>query len=245
MTDHKSKLPLVEQGAQDLDLILTEGQIDRLSRLISELLTWTQRVNLTSITDYRDVEVKHIVDSLMLVPTLHRIIGNSGTLIDVGSGAGFPGLVLAISMPELVVTLLEATKKKVAFLDHAITVIPLANASTTHGRAEDLARSATHRERYDIAVARAVGSISTLVELLIPFVRVGGRALLMKTAEAIGPELEDAQRAFELLGCVVEDVVSVDLPGLLEGRSFVIVRKTTPTNRLFPRRTGVPHRRPL
>jgi 16S rRNA (guanine527-N7)-methyltransferase len=236
---------MVEQGAQDLGVILTEGQIDSLSRLISELLSWTQRVNLTSITDHRDVEVKHIVDSLILVPTLRRIIGNTGTLIDVGSGAGFPGLVLAISVPDLRVTLLEATKKKIAFLEHAIRAASVTNARTAHGRAEDLARSPIHRERYDVAAARAVGPISSLVEMLVPFVRVGGCALLMKTVHATGRELQDAQRALELLDCVVEDVVSVDLAGLLEGRTLVIVRKNAATNPLFPRRPGVPNRHPL
>ena len=245
MSEQSEGIPLAERGARALGLQLTPWQVGQLSGLVRELLNWNQRVNLTSITGRDDVQVKHLVDSLSVVPVLRRLGTERGTLIEVGSGAGCPGLVLAIAFPQLSVTLVEATGKKVQFLQHAVRALAIVNASVAGGRAEELAQSADYRERYDVAVARAVGSISTLVELLMPFLRIGGHAVLMKTLRVARTELERAERAVAALSCVVEEVVPVVLPGLLDDRALIVVRKTGATGQLYPRRPGIPQRRPL
>jgi 16S rRNA (guanine527-N7)-methyltransferase len=237
---------LLAVGATALGITLHATQREQFSALARELIDGSVRANLTSITDPDEIEVLHFVDSLTPVPLLRAYLGTSGgTLVDVGAGAGLPGLALAIVLPQHDVTLVEATAKKARFISHAIDVLRLANARVVAGRAEDVARLPEHRERFDVAIARAVGSVAALVELLVPLVRVGGRAVLMKTRAQAEVEVEEAARSLGELHGRVERVADVALPGLLNDRALVVVRKDEATPERYPRRAGVPQRRPI
>ena len=252
-----------------MGLELTEDQLQALTRLSVELLAWNERVNLTAITDPRDIAIRHVLDSLTVVPILASaggggfpppLRGRGGGegqsapavpperplgVVDVGSGGGFPGLPITIVLPHLYVTLVDATAKKVAFLDHVVQTLGLANARAIHSTAEELGRAPEHRGAYDAAVARAVGSVATLVELLVPLLRLGGHAILMKTRAALEDEIAAAAPALDALHASVEQVVEADLGDLLPDRALVVIRKTEETTGQFPRRPGVPRRRPL
>ncbi|MPZ13837.1 MAG: 16S rRNA (guanine(527)-N(7))-methyltransferase RsmG [Chloroflexi bacterium] len=246
VTEHSARLPVLDRGARALGLNLTGAARDRFERFLEELLAWNDRAGLTSITDPDEVQLKHFVDSLTLAPLVVRhLAGGSGTVVDVGAGPGLPGLALAIVLPDLEVTLVEATGKKVVFLLHAIKTLALGNARAVRGRAEEIARQPEHRERYDLATARAVGSVATLVELLVPLLRVGGRAVLMKTRTGIDEEIAAAASALDRLRCVVDAVEPVAPPDLCETRVLVVLRKVAATPPTYPRRPGVPARRPL
>lgn len=236
----------LERGARLLGLALTPGQIGAFGTLSRELLAWTQRVNLTAIRDDRDVEIGHFLDSLSVAPPLlRRLKEGPARGVDVGSGAGFPGLALKLALPWLDLTLVEATGKKVAFIEHVTRSLGLEGIRVIHGRSEPLAHQVEHRERYDFAVARAVGSAATLVELLVPLIRVGGWAVLMKTQSAIEEEMRQARGALARLNAEVEEVASVEIPGLLQDRALVFVAKQGPTPAAYPRRPGAPQHRPL
>ena len=224
---------------------LHPDELNRFSLLSRELLTWNGRMSLTAVTEPDDVQVKHFLDSLTVASVVKdELPQETGRLVDVGSGGGFPGLPLAIVLPWLDVILMEATAKKVRFLNHTIGVLALPNARALYGRAEQLARDDTQREVYDIAVARAVGSAATLVELLAPLLRFGGLAILMKTHAAVDRELDAAAAALSKLHAEVEKIHSVQVPGL-DDRALVLIRKKAATPPEFPRRPGVPERRPL
>jgi 16S rRNA (guanine527-N7)-methyltransferase len=236
-------------NAAPLGVALSAEQLGQFDVLASELVSWNQRVNLTAIGG-REMNVKNFLDSLTVLPLIAPSVERGpAKLIDVGAGAGMPGLPLAIADPRLHVTLLESVTKKVAFLQHAIDILGLSNATALHGRAEHLAHSADHRQRYELATARAVASAATLVELLVPFLMVGGLAVLMKTPGPLDEELPRAERALLQLGAHVEGVVPVALSGsageLLGPRVLIVVRKDCPTDERYPRRPGTPQKRPL
>jgi 16S rRNA (guanine527-N7)-methyltransferase len=236
-------LSVVAPAAARLGIELADRQIEELAHLSGELLAWNERVNLTSITDPHDVAIRHILDSLTVVPVV-RSIEASG-LVDVGSGGGFPGLPIAIAMPSVQITLVDATAKKVAFLEHAIERLGLPNARAVHSTAEELGRAPEHRGAYDAAVVRAVGSVATLIELLVPLLRVGGRAILMKKRSAVDAEIAAAALALDALHASLDEVAEVEVEDLLPDRALVVVRKVEETPDRFPRRPGVPRRRPL
>lgn len=236
---------MLQRGAKALGLRLSAAQLSAFESLSGALSDWNRQVNLTGIRDPDQIEVKHFLDSLTLVPRLPHLLPSEGRLIDVGSGPGFPGLPLAIVQPELHVTLLEATGKKVAFLRHAVELLGLENVQPLQGRAEHVARLLDHREVYDLAVARALASIATLTELLMPLVRVGGYAVLMKKQSEVGREVTEACPALQALHASIAEVVPSHVAGLLEDRALVVIKKLGATPERFPRRPGVPHRRPL
>ncbi len=217
------------------------AQLRAFETYYAELVAWNARVNLTAITTRDDVYLKHFLDSLSLVPILRARAPQS--LIDVGSGAGFPGLPLKIVFPELRVALLEATGKKATFLQHIIQTLALRDTIVIHARAEDRARVATHREQYAVAVARAVAELATLVEYALPFVVVGGTFVAQKGVR-VEEEIARAAGALKELGGRVSEIVPVYLPAL-EPRHLVIVEKITPTPDRYPRRAGMPEKKPL
>jgi 16S rRNA (guanine527-N7)-methyltransferase len=237
-------MSLLYQHARAYGLDLTPTQQEKFEKYFHLLVEWNERFNLTTITEYTAVQIKHFLDSLSAAPLLMRAPVAGKTLIDVGAGAGFPGMALAIAFPELRVTLLEATGKKVRFLDQVARELPVENATAIHGRAEELAHDRKHRARYDCAVARALAPMRTLVEYALPFVRVGGILIAYKALDA-EPETTEAERAIKTLGGRVREIVPVKLADLDDVRRLVVIDKIAPTPSAYPRAGGLPKNKPL
>ena len=236
--------PLVA-GARELNIALTRRHLAALELCYRELLEWNRRFNLTAVTDREGVLVRHFLDSLSCLNALpQEDLAAGARVIDVGTGAGFPGLPLKIVCPGMRLTLLEATGKKVTFLEHLVRILELTDGTVIHGRAEELGRRPAHREQYDWALARAVAEMPTLAEYLLPLVRVGG-AVLAQKGEGAAAEVHGAAAAMMRLGGRVRRLVPVELRGLAETRYLVVVDKVAATSEKFPRRPGVPAKRPL
>ena len=232
-------------GARELNITLTDRQLAAFETCYQELTAWNQRFNLTAITDREGVLVRHFLDSLSCLKVLPRSeLGAGARVIDVGTGAGFPGLPLKMICPGMRLTLLEATHKKVTFLENIVHTLGLKDVAVLHGRAEELGRNPAHREQYDWALARAVAEMPTLAEYLLPLVRVGGGALAQK-GERAAAEVHDADTAIVTLGGRVRRLVPVELRGLAETRFLVVVDKVAATPERYPRRPGIPQKRPL
>lgn len=231
-------------GAQELGVTLSPEQVARFELYYQELVAWNARMNLTAITDYDEVQVKHFLDSLTCLLAMEaRAPGQR--LLDVGSGAGFPGLVLQIACPELEVTLLEATRKKADFLSYISRRLGLAKLRIVNARAEDAGRDPEHREAYNWVVARAVADLAELVEYMLPFCRPGGACLALKGGE-ISNEIEAAAKAIEMLGGRLARAIPVRLSALRDlRRQVLVIEKIRPTPGAYPRRPGVPHKRPI
>lgn len=233
------------QFIKDLDALgisLTKKQIQQFLKYY-ELLTEKNKVmNLTAITEFDDVFKKHFTDSLSLVKAFD--FSSSFSVIDVGTGAGFPGLVIKIAFPELTVTLLDSLNKRIRFLDEVISSLGLSGVKTIHGRAEDLARSGELREKFDLCVSRAVANLSTLSEYCLPFVRTGGVFISYKSEKA-AEELAAAEHAIALLGGDIEKRVDFMLPDSDVYRNLVVVRKIKPISGKYPRKAGLPAKEPL
>ena len=230
-------------GAETLGIDLTETQVRQFVRYYAELARWNKRVNLTAITEWEAVQSKHFLDSLAAVMALPAEMLHAGSFIDVGSGGGFPGLPMKLAFPGMRGTLLDATAKKTAFLEHAREALDLRHTAVRRERAETLAHESGLRESFDIAFSRAVAEIATLAELTLPFARVGGLVVMHKKAD-IAAEIGRAQSAIETLGGCVREVIPVALPEL-DDRALVVLEKQRPTNERYPRRPGMPSKRPL
>ena len=216
-------------------LKLTAEQIRRFGIYNEVLLEWNARMNLTALTAPEDVAVKHIIDSLTAYDA--ELFASARTLIDVGTGAGLPGIPLAVYAPHITVTLMDALQKRVRFLTAAAEAMGLRNVRCIHARAEEAARREEHRAAYDVAVSRAVARMPVLLEYTLPFVRTGGTLLALK-GRAYAAEQAEGQRAAEILGGGSITARPVHLPGLDDVRAILIVRKERPTPRAYPRSGG-------
>lgn len=234
---------ILYQGAQQFNLTLSEGQLEAFECYSQELLSWNQRVNLTRITEPKEVVVKHFLDSLSIYLVL-QTLSSSLTLIDVGSGAGFPGLPLKIVLPELRLTLLEAVGKKMAFLQHLVKELSLTNVTFLTVRAEEAGQMPSQREQYDVAVARAVASLPILAEYTLPLIKVGGSVILQK-GQHPAEEIRQAANALGILGGKVREIMPVSVPGLEAARHLVVIQKKKPTPQQYPRRPGLPAKKPI
>jgi len=223
--------------AGSLGVTLDAEAVERFRQYRNLLLAANERFNLTRITDPDEIEVRLFADSLSLLP---HVSGDAQRLLDIGSGGGVPGLALAIARPNLQVTLLDATAKKVRFLAETADALGLEHVTAIQGRAEELARDGRHREQYDAVTARAVARLVTLVELALPFLSVGGRAILPK-GSAAADELDEARYAIGLLGGRARPLVETDI----EGTTLVVIDKRKPSPAAYPRNTGVPNKSPL
>lgn len=221
---------------------LTPRHIDAFTWYSSELREWNQRFNLTAITDPVGIEVRHFLDSLTCLLAMGA--NSVEQVIDVGTGAGFPGLPLKILIPGLKLTLVEATRKKAEFCVHIVKGLGLDHVEVVHGRAEDVGQDVNHRQSYDVALARAVAPLSVLVEYMLPFLRVGGRAIAQK-GETAPTEAHEAEGALGILGGCVDRLIPVELPGVVETRYLVVINKLAATPGKYPRRVGIPEKRPL
>lgn len=231
-----------DEKLKELDITLSEKQQEQFYRYYELLVEWNKVMNLTGITEYEEVNEKHFIDSLSLVKVLD--ISKINTVIDVGTGAGFPGIPLKIAFPHLKVTLLDSLNKRIKYLDTVIDELELKDIHTIHGRAEEYARKEEYREKYDLAVSRAVANLSTLSEYCVPYVKVGGMFVPYKSGE-IDEEVKAAQTAIKVLGGKQTEVVKFTLPGSDINRSFVKIEKVKSTGKKFPRRAGLPAKEPI
>lgn len=229
-------------GATELGITLSDEQLLQFRSYQDLLLDWNQRMNLTALRDPGLIQQRHFLDSL----TCSLVTGdlNGQMLIDIGSGAGFPGLPLKILFPGLKISLLESIGKKATFLQVVVDELELKKVTIIIERAETLGQSGDHREQYDWAVARAVARLEVLVEYLLPFVQIGGHALAQKGRHA-EEEMRDAEHGISMLGGGSSQLIPVQFPGQEEPSKLVLIDKIEPTPAKFPRRTGVPRKRPL
>jgi 16S rRNA (guanine527-N7)-methyltransferase len=234
-------------GASALGLRLTAEQQAAFQLYYTELVAWNQKFNLTAITGYEQVQVRHFLDSLscLLSSEVRQVLNRpNACVIDVGTGAGFPGIPLKLVCAHPRLTLLETTGKKVTFLEHMVARLALSTVTAIKARAEELGQDPAHRESYDLALARAVAELPVVVEYTLPFCKVGGWVVAQK-GEAGAAEAWSAEQAITRLGGELHRVMPVELPGLPENRSLIIIKKIGPTPERYPRRSGIPSKRPL
>ena len=233
---------VLTKKVKELSIVLNDKQTQQFEQYYNILVEWNKVMNLTAITEYEEVVEKHFLDSLTIVDAIN--MEKIETLIDVGTGAGFPGIPLKIAFPHLKVTLLDSLNKRIKFLNEVIDLLELDDIKTIHGRAEDYAKQSEYREQYDICVSRAVANLATLSEYCLPYVKVDGLFVPYKSGE-IDEELKSSEKAVSILGGKVEEVVKFQLPGTDIGRSFVKIHKIKETKKKYPRKAGMPTKEPL
>lgn len=233
----------VEAVRSVLGLELTSEQISALSIYEQELLEWNQHISLTAIRDAEGVRIKHFLDSLTVLLAWDRA-NPPETLVDIGTGAGFPGLILKLVWPRAKVTLVESVHKKADFCRHIVTRLGLEGVTVLPERAEVVGQEPGHRHNYDLAVARAVARMPILMEYLLPLVRRDGIAMAMK-GETAPAETQDAGKAIHILGGKIHKLVKIELPGVVEERFIVVIHKVARTPDEYPRRVGIPAKTPL
>jgi len=229
-----------KQGLEKLNLSLTDEQIKQFLTYYELLIEKNKVMNLTAITEYEEVIEKHFLDSISLCQVYD--LTKPVKILDLGTGAGFPGVPLKIAFPEVEITLADSLNKRIKFLDEVVRTLGLEKVTTIHARAEELARNKAHREAYDLVVSRAVANLSTLGEYCIPFVKMNGSFISYKSGE-IEVEVETAKKAVKILGGQLKNVYKFDLSE--QKRSFVIIEKVKTTPKTYPRKAGTPSKEPL
>lgn len=235
---------LMREELSEISIILTDQQLHQFYQYYELLVEWNKVMNLTAITELEDVVTKHFVDSLSLVKVLPDLGKEKVRILDLGTGAGFPGIPLKIAFPELKITLLDSLNKRINFLNEVVVKLGLKEIDAVHGRAEDYGKEREYREQYDYCVSRAVANLSTLSEYCMPYVKIGGAFIPYKSGK-IEEELSQAKGAVKLLGGKIENVVTFLLPKTDVERSFVVVRKKEGTSKKYPRKAGLPNKEPL
>lgn len=231
-----------EKGLRELKIQLKDEQIQQFLQYYDLLIEWNSFMNLTAITDFQEVITKHFLDSLTLVNAVS--IDKIATLIDIGTGAGFPGIPLKIAFPHLKVTLLDSLNKRIKFLNEVIQTLNLKEIETIHGRAEDYAQNPKYREKYDLCVSRAVANLSSLTEYCLPYVRPTGRFIPYKSG-TVEEELKEAQKAIKTLGGEQQEVLRFPLLDTDMERSLIVIEKKKNTPKKYPRKAGLPTKEPI
>ena len=234
---------LMRQGSERMGVSLTDVQLEQFYRYFVMLVETNKVMNLTAITEMEDVVAKHFLDSLALIKVgenLNREI----SLIDVGTGAGFPGIPLKIAFPDLQVTLLDSLNKRVKFLNEVIEKLDLKNIQAVHGRAEEFNKIDENRENYDIIVSRAVAKLNVLLEYMLPFVKLNGKCICMKSAD-IDEELKEAKNAIKILGGEIEKIDEIILKNTDIKRKIIVIKKVNKTPSKYPRKAGTPAKEPI
>lgn len=241
-SEEKRNLTVFYDGLESLGIRLSGTQESQFLQYYDLLVEWNSFMNLTAITEFEEVLIKHFLDSLALVKAWKPEAGRK--VIDVGTGAGFPGIPLKIAFPELEITLLDSLNKRVKFLNEVIGKLSLTEIRAVHGRAEELVKQPGEREGYDLAVSRAVANLSTLSEYCLPYVKVGGMFLPYKSGK-VEQELEGAKKAVSVMGGHCEDPVYFTLSGTDLERSLIPIRKIRHTPKQYPRKAGMPGKSPI
>lgn len=230
----------MDLNLNEIDLELTDKQIKNFYDFMNLLIEKNKVMNLTGITEPKEVILKHFIDSL----TILKYIDRKDSVIDVGTGAGFPGLPLKIADNSLEITLLDSLNKRINFLNEVIEYTGLEKIKTIHGRAEDFGQNAEYREKYDIATSRAVAPLNILLEYMLPFVKIGGKCICMKGSNC-DDEIENAKSAIKILGGEIEIIDKFTLPNSDNNRTILVIKKVKKIDRQYPRNAGIPTKKPL
>lgn len=229
-----------EEYLEKLNLKLIDEQYQKFYNYMNLLIEWNKKINLTAITSEKEIIIKHFVDSL----TILKYIPQEANIIDVGTGAGFPGIPLKIVKDDIKITLLDSLNKRIKFLDDVINKIELKNIRAIHGRAEEYAHNKEYREKFDIATSRAVANMSTLSEYLLPFVKIDGMVVAMKGSE-INDEINKSKKAINVLGGNLIKIDNFNLPNSDYERNIILIKKEKNTIKKFPRKAGMPSKEPI
>ena len=227
----------LKNKSEQININLENEQIKKFYEYMNLLIEWNEKFNLTAIVEPKEIILKHFIDSL----TIEKYINEGEKVIDVGTGAGFPGIPLSIYKPKINITLLDSLNKRIIFLQEVIEKLEMKNIEAVHGRAEEFAKN--KREMFDIATSRAVAPLNILLEYLLPFVKIGGTCLCMKGSNI--DEVDDAKNALEVLGGKIEKIETIKLPESDIVRNIIIVRKVKNTPVKYPRKSGIPAKQPL
>lgn len=230
----------MQEKSTFLNVRFSVKQTEQFFEYMNLLIEWNEKMNLTAITDPEEIILKHFIDSI----TILKNIENDAKIVDVGTGAGFPGIPLSIMRPDLKITLVDSLNKRLIFLQEVVNKLELKNVEIIHARAEEFGQNKKYRENFDIATSRAVANLATLSEYLIPLVKVGGKVVAMKASE-LQEEVENAKKAIDVLGGKIEMIEEFNLPQSDIGRTVVIIRKEKQTPNKYPRKPGTPSKEPI
>jgi 16S rRNA (guanine527-N7)-methyltransferase len=232
-------------GAEKLGLQLSEAQLSLFQSYYEEIIDWNQRMNLTAITEYDKVQINHFLDSLTVVSVWKPSTNKPNPrVIDIGTGAGVPGIPLKIAFPCIRLTLLDATNKKITFLNHLTEKLGLSDVEVVTGRAEEIAHQLNYRHQFDLVLARGLAPLATLVEITLPFCKIGGKLIAHKKGE-IQQEINNAKKAINILGGKLMEAKPIELPEFPDRRCLVIIEKIASTVERYPRRSGMPVKSPI
>lgn len=223
-----------------LNINISVEQLEQFFAYMNLLIEWNEKMNLTAITDPEEIILKHFIDSITILPEIE----DNSSLVDVGTGAGFPGIPLSIMNPTLKITLVDSLNKRLIFLQEVINQLKIENVQIVHARAEEFGQNKKYREKFDRSTSRAVANLSTLSEYLIPLIKIGGKTISMKAAEA-QEEIDEAKKAIEVLGGTIEKIDEFNLPQSDIGRTVIIIRKSKETPSKYPRKPGTPSKEPI
>ena len=230
----------LEKKAEQIEITLNENQEDDFYKYMELLLEWNEKINLTAITDPKEILLKHFIDSI----TISKYIEKKDKVLDIGTGAGFPGIPLKIINKENEFTLLDSLNKRITFLNDVIQKLNLEKICAIHGRAEEFIKKSGERESYNIVTSRAVAKLNVLLEYMLPFTKIGGRCICMKSFE-IEEELKEAKKAIEILGGEIEKIDIIALPESEIKRKIVVIKKVKNTLDKYPRKAGTPEKEPI
>ena len=225
---------------EKINIKFSVKQLDNFYKYMELLLEWNEKINLTAITDSQEIILKHFIDSI----TILKEINDNEKIVDVGTGAGFPGIPLSIMNETLDITLVDSLNKRLLFLEQVIKELDLKNVKTIHARAEEFGQNSKYRESFDVAVSRAVANMSTLSEYLIPLVKLDGRCIYMKGSN-IDEEINESKKAIDILGGIIYNIYKFDLPNSDINRTLIVINKKNRTPKGYPRKPGTPAKLPL
>ena len=230
----------MQEKSRELKIRFSVEQLEQFFEYMNLLIEWNEKINLTAITDPEEIILKHFIDSITILKELE----DNSKIVDVGTGAGFPGIPLSIMNSTLKITLVDSLNKRLIFLQEVVNKLNLKNIEIVHARAEEFGQNKKYRESFDFATSRAVANLSTLSEYLIPLVKVNGKVISMKAADA-QDEINEAQKAIEILGGKIEKIEEFNLPQSDIGRTVITIKKDKQTPNKYPRKPGTPSKEPL